>query len=368
MAPEVLSENPYDEKCDVWSAGVMLYILLSGTPPFDGKDAKTLKQSWAKKFDGKRMRLTSKVFDSKDHAKKLIRQMICRSPGNRNSAIKCIEQDWIMQASTKKPISEDVLNVQKLRDFCHQNQLQRMAFNFAVHYVNDKHITKLRDSFEAIDRDHDGLLTLDDMVQALDVVGLNDKSEVEELFRSLDADGSGKIGYDELAAAMLDVNEVLKTTHCREVFDKIDTDGSGTLTASEVQAFLDTLSDTTRQHDEDAAAMIAQVDKDGNGQIDFEEFCQMLMKRPSLSSPRTPRMPPSPRSPNRILSRRISLRSVMSDEGVSARHSRQRSYQVTLLGQLRGTKRHATFPLVSKVDTFGAQSLDLAASAGMELL
>lgn len=37
VAPEVLSQS-YDEKCDIWSIGVIMFIMLSGRPPFEGKN------------------------------------------------------------------------------------------------------------------------------------------------------------------------------------------------------------------------------------------------------------------------------------------------------------------------------------------
>lgn len=56
MAPEIHSSS-YTEKCDIWSAGVMLYIMLSGYPPFYGETREDIKRKVLKgkvKFDGKR--------------------------------------------------------------------------------------------------------------------------------------------------------------------------------------------------------------------------------------------------------------------------------------------------------------------------
>jgi calcium-dependent protein kinase len=44
MAPEVFKQS-YTEKCDIWACGVILYIILSGEPPFKGKNIKALKKT-----------------------------------------------------------------------------------------------------------------------------------------------------------------------------------------------------------------------------------------------------------------------------------------------------------------------------------
>lgn len=82
IAPEVLKEN-YNEKCDVWSCGVIMYILLSGVPPFNGDDDDEIMDRVASgKFNFKKT-IFSRVSDS---AKNLIKKMLTKDVNKRISA------------------------------------------------------------------------------------------------------------------------------------------------------------------------------------------------------------------------------------------------------------------------------------------
>ncbi|KAL3521492.1 hypothetical protein ACH5RR_019641 [Cinchona calisaya] len=91
IAPEVLMGG-YDQAADVWSAGVILYILLSGIPPFWGKTKSRI-------FDAVRMsdlRFPSNPWDNISYtAKELIRGMLCKDPSQRLSAQQVLDHTWL---------------------------------------------------------------------------------------------------------------------------------------------------------------------------------------------------------------------------------------------------------------------------------
>lgn len=93
VAPEVLEGRGYDEKVDVWSAGVVLYIMLAGFPPFYGE---RVEEVFEKVLRGN-LWFPSSVFGNySTEVKDLLRKMICKDVSRRFSAQEALRHPWFM--------------------------------------------------------------------------------------------------------------------------------------------------------------------------------------------------------------------------------------------------------------------------------
>ncbi|XP_060186789.1 calcium-dependent protein kinase 1-like [Lycium barbarum] len=271
VAPEVLKKR-YGPEADVWSAGVIVYILLSGVPPF-----------WAENEQGIFEQVLHGDLDFSsdpwpsisEDAKDLVRRMLVRDPRKRLTAHEVLCHRWVQVdgVAPDKPLDSAVLS--RMKQFSAMNKLKKMALRVIAESLSEEEIAGLKEMFKMIDTDNSGQITFEELKVGLKRVGANLKeSEIYDLMQAADVDNSGTIDYGEFIAATLHFNKIEREDHLFAAFSYFDKDGSGYITADELQQACEEFG-IGDVHLED---MIRDADQDNDGRIDYNEFVAMMQK------------------------------------------------------------------------------------------
>lgn len=273
IAPEVL-KGSYDAKCDVWSAGVIMYILLCGCPPFNAKKDDEIYakiKSMKYNFDNKAWQNVS------DLAKDLIGKMLVGQSA-RLDAAGVLAHPWFT-AQQQPQVKISLAALDNLKTFRAERELQKAVLVFITSQcLSDDDVKELKETFVKFDSNGDGKIDKGELIQGYsEIVGPEEAIvQANEVFATVDIDGSGYIDYSEFITAAMNKKKLLSKKNLNEAFRIFDTDGSGSITVDEIKTVLGGLGQ--EKDDTVWAKIIAEVDADGNGEIDIKEFKEMMNK------------------------------------------------------------------------------------------
>ncbi|GFZ12077.1 calcium-dependent protein kinase 1 [Actinidia rufa] len=283
MAPEVLKRN-YGPEVDIWSAGVILYILLCGVPPF-----------WAETEQGVALAILRGVIDFKrepwpqisDNAKSLVRQMLDPDPRKRLTAQQVLAfgaycalhvlvlkgrslLDTKFKESFKRPVRRHSEN--KAQAVLCDEQIQKESLE---KHLSVEEVEIIRDMFTLMDTDNDGKVTYKELRAGLRKVGSQlAEPEIKLLMDVADVDGNGVLDYGEFVAVTIHLQRMENDAHFRRAFMFFDRDGSGYI---ELEELREALADESGETDADVLnEIMREVDTDKDGQISFDEFVAMM--------------------------------------------------------------------------------------------
>lgn len=281
IAPDVL-KNSYNEKCDLWSCGVILFILLSGTPPFYGLCEDDIYQ---KIIYGNYSFKNSIWSQISNKGKDLIKKLLEIDPVKRLSAREAMEHPWFKSLENNKQM-KDISNnnllaiIKNISEFRAEQKLQQATLAFLVHNLpSHEDISDLKEVFLAFDVNNDGRLTKDELELGMSKILNNSSSknqDVDLLMRTIDSDNNGYIEFEEFLSASIDKEKLCTEKNLQIAFDWFDKDKSGGISLSELKHILGESNVNTK--DEVWKEMIKEIDSNCDGQISFDEFKEMMLK------------------------------------------------------------------------------------------
>ncbi|CAN1799790.1 Calcium-dependent protein kinase 2 [Linum perenne] len=181
---------------------------------------------------------------------------------------------WLKEGgeASDKPIDSAVLS--RMKQFRAMNKLKKLALKVIAENLSKDEIQGLKAMFANIDTDNSGTITYEELKSGLARLGSKlTEAEVKQLMDAADVDGNGTIDYIEFITATMHRHRLERDEHLYKAFQYFDKDSSGFITKDELET---AMKEYGIADDATIGEIIAEVDTDNDGRINYEEFCAMM--------------------------------------------------------------------------------------------
>lgn len=185
IAPEILEES-YDFKCDIWSCGVLLFVMLCGKFPFNGKTNVEILQNIK---EGNICKDSADYKSLSNEVKDFLSKLLKVKPSERLSAEEALQHQWLKDRNRNRMSISKIINfgaVENLKQFRIFSKLQKMFWIYLINYfLRPEEKDELSQFFHELDKEGKGYLNSSDILNLLKKVRSNDpEKETEKVLKS----------------------------------------------------------------------------------------------------------------------------------------------------------------------------------------
>jgi len=239
VAPEVLKRKPYTSQCDMWSLGVVLFMLLTGKSPWPGVSEPEILMDVSQ---GRYCFMEDDWKSITSDAKDLVVRLLNMNYDERLTAVQALQHPWMRDTSAlqTEPLSSklDGMKVLKaLKEFSGFGELKKVVIDVIAFSLDPQLMKESRESFRFIDKDGNGTISVTELVESLKTKGVTD-TQISDVFNSIDQDRNGTISFSEFLAATLDKSKYLSDDRLMSAFQRLDTDHDGHISISDLKEAL----------------------------------------------------------------------------------------------------------------------------------
>lgn len=230
MAPEVFKGN-YNNKCDIWSVGVITYLLCSGSLPYNHIKSIGSKEEYEKVFN-KGIEFNDICWRSiSNKCKSFIKRVLTKKISSRPSVEKALEDEWFKQINLIKNKEFEVCNkaLVNLKKFTYDSLFKKEIIKMILkNFLSNDEIRRLRNIFKVLDLDNTGYININELAEGYKKCNMSiTDDELKKIINTCDDAKNGKIDYSEFLVGGLDSYKYINRKNLDKVFICFDFDCDG---------------------------------------------------------------------------------------------------------------------------------------------